>query len=273
MQAFAHEINTPIGIGFTAASFLEKKARDHLDNMETDNTTTRSLEQDNQYPLEQPQANQKNLIETLAAITAERDADRQIIELALESSQLIEQNLERAAQLISAFKLVSVDQSSEQRRSFNLKDYLQEILLSLKPKLKKTRHLININCPDDLLMDSYPGCYYQIITNLIFNSLIHGFEGTDKGTIDIDVTRKGDSIRLFYRDNGSGIPSGFERKLFEPFVTTKRNQGCSGLGMHIAFNLVTQLLQGEIYCQQETRKGACFILDLPVNPPTATTES
>ncbi|MCW8885590.1 MAG: ATP-binding protein [Motiliproteus sp.] len=229
----AHEINTPIGIGFTAATFLKKQSETQLQQLSAN------------------------------------DQQRQFTELALESSDLIGQNLERAAQLVSAFKRVSVDQSSEQRRRFNLREYLDEIVLSLKPRLKKTNHQIDIQCAEEISLDSYPGAIYQILTNLILNSLIHGFEHKNDGRISIQTEQlqrnKGAFLKITYRDNGVGIPIGFERRLFEPFVTTKRNQGCSGLGMHIAFNLVTQLLEGEIRCVQDTHEGACFVVELPID--------
>lgn len=224
----AHEINTPIGIGYTAASFLKTQSEQQL------------------------QINQ---------LTA---SQQKFTELALESSDLISHHLERAAQLVSAFKRVSVDQSSEQRRHFSLQEYLDEIVLSLKPRLKKTHHQISINCQEGIILDSYPGAYYQVMTNLILNSLIHGFENTDHGHIEIAAEVNDNRLRLTYRDNGIGIPKGFERRLFEPFVTTKRNQGCSGLGMHIAFNLVTQLLNGDISCIQDDQQGAYFLVELPI---------
>ncbi len=222
----AHEINTPVGIGYTAASFLDKRASERLQQQ---------LSSD----------------------------ERQFSELALESSQLISQNLERAAQLVSAFKRVSVDQSSEQRRTFELAEYLDEIVLSLNPRIKSSGCEIHIRCPQ-LMLDSYPGAYYQILTNLILNSLIHGFGDRKGGLIEINVKISGERLQLRYRDDGVGITEGFERRLFEPFVTTRRNQGCSGLGMHIAYNLVTQLLNGEISCQQDSDPGACFVLNLPL---------
>ncbi|MBY4676401.1 sensor histidine kinase [Marinobacterium arenosum] len=215
----AHEINTPIGIGFTAASYLQQQVEQHPDG-----------------PL---------------------------AEAALESSRLICQNLERAAQLVSAFKQVSVDQSSEQRRRFDLVEYLDEILLSLKPRLKQCNPRIEIDGPAELEIDSYPGSYYQIFTNLILNSLIHGFEGRTGGTIRIKLQCQGDRLRIDYRDDGVGLPDGWQHKVFEPFVTTKRHQGCSGLGMHISYNLVSQLLQGELRCLA-SEHGAHFQLDLPL---------
>jgi C4-dicarboxylate-specific signal transduction histidine kinase len=219
----AHEINTPIGIGFTAASFL---------------------------------ADQADLYQ-------KHSPDDPLANTAVESIRLICQNLERAAQLINAFKLVSVDQSSEQCRRFDLIQYLDEVLLSLNPRLKQCKPDIVITGPKHLMIDSYPGCYYQVLTNMILNSLIHGFEDRLGGVITIDVKADEDSLVIDYRDNGVGIPKDWQYKVFEPFMTTKRNEGCSGLGMHIAFNLVSQLLQGHIYCLADT-SGAHFRLELPL---------
>jgi signal transduction histidine kinase len=233
----AHEINTPIGIGFTAASFLADQA----------------------------------------SLYQQRMPDDPLANTALESSRLICQNLERAAQLINAFKQVSVDQSSEQQRRFDLVQYLDEILLSLNPRLKQCKPDIVINGPTHMLLNSYPGCYYQIFTNLILNSLIHGFEDRTGGTITIDIKQQQERLIIDYRDNGVGIPEDWQHKVFEPFMTTKRSQGCSGLGMHIAFNLVNQLLQGHICCLTDV-KGAYFQLDLPMtlavrSPPVIEADS
>ncbi len=261
----AHEINTPIGIGFTAATFLSDQAKQLQQQIElsSGNTSAHSL---NGRPVSQ-------------------QTDQRILSLALESSDLICQNLERAAQLVRAFKQVSVDQSSEQRRRFDLIKYLDEILLSLQPRLKSCRPQINIQGPEQLLLDSYPGSYYQIFSNLIINSVIHGFENRTGGKISITIalqTHDGmplsqlpedpeqyskTCIKIDYFDNGVGIPEGWGSKLFEPFVTSKRNQDCSGLGMHITYNLVSQLLRGQIQCMprlDDKDRGAHFQLNLPV---------
>ncbi len=241
----AHEINTPIGIGFTAATFLADEAK----RLET-----------------QPGSEK-------------RDADsKKLLALTLESSDLICRNLERAAQLIRAFKQVSVDQSSEQRRRFDLISYLHEILLSLQPRLKNCRPGIEIYGPDQLIIDSYPGSYYQVFNNLIINSVIHGFEQLPGGKINISIilltetkqkvetVQQADFIQIDYTDNGVGVPEGWHQKLFEPFVTSKRHQDCSGLGMHISYNIVHQLLQGQIESLpgHKDNSGAHFRLTLPV---------
>jgi len=220
----AHEINTPIGIGFTAATFLESNARKEL----------------------------------------KQTPDSRFAETALESSQMIRQNLDRAAQLVTAFKQVSVDQSSEQRRQFNLNQYLTEILTSLQPRLKQANPDVRINCPEELMLDSYPGAIYQLMTNLIINSLIHGFDGHTGGIIEIDVTTDNQRLIIDYGDNGEGIDSEITERIFEPFVTTRRHEGCSGLGMHICYNLVHQLLQGDIQLK-ESATGAAFKITLPLS--------
>ncbi|MDO6565175.1 HAMP domain-containing sensor histidine kinase [Amphritea sp. 1_MG-2023] len=182
---------------------------------------------------------------------------------------MICQNLERAAQLISSFKRVSVDQASEQCRRFDLITYLDEIQHSLKPKLKQANPSITIQGPKQLILNSYPGSYYQIFTNLILNSLLHGFDNQPGGEITIEIKRHDERLQIDYRDNGAGVPVDWQTKLFEPFMTTKRNRGCSGLGMHIAYNLVSQLLQGHISCIPDSN-GAHFHIDLPMTPTQTT---
>ncbi len=200
----AHEISTPIGIGYTAASYLERQALKKVDNL---------------------------------------------VEIAVESSQMICQNLERAASLVSAFKQVSVDQSSEQKRAFNLADYLQEVLFSLKPKLRDSDAKVTIKCPSNIMLESYPGSFYQILNNLIINSLIHAPETANQRVeMKIEVRVEDSYIYIDYYDDGIGIDAYWLDKVFEPFSTSKRNRGCSGLGMHICYNIVTQLLKGEIHC-------------------------
>lgn len=241
----AHEINTPIGIGFTAATYLSDEAK--------------RLQKSPSFK----------------ALEGEK-----LLDLTLETSDLICKNLERAAQLIRAFKQVSVDQSSEQHRRFDLIQYLHEVLLSLQPGLKNCHPEVEIQGPVPLIIDSYPGSYYQVFSNLILNSVIHGFEHQKGGKISISITplksdghqRKpaeqldqADHLQVDYRDNGVGIKADWHQKLFEPFVTSKRHQECSGLGMHISYNLVTQLLQGHIESiPTEGDSGAHFRLILPL---------
>jgi signal transduction histidine kinase len=169
-------------------------------------------------------------------------------------------NLERAADLIQSFKQVAVDQSSESQRCFNLKEYLEEIMLSLAATLKKTKHTIKITGDEKLILDSYPGALSQIVTNLVMNSLIHAYDEEDSGQISLDFKLEGEQVILQYSDDGRGINPENISKIFDPFFTTNRSQGSTGLGLHIVYNLVTQKLNGTIQCESIVGVGSQFII-------------
>ena len=230
----SHEISTPLGVGVTAASNLELHSRDLKQRFEEGKMTKSDF--------------LKHLDTTI------------------ESSAIILRNLQRASEQIKGFKQVAVDQSSEEKRRFRMKVYIEEILLNLHPKLKKTPHHINVSCPEDLELNSYPGAFSQIFTNFIMNSLIHGFEHKEQGQINIEVAQKGERLTMCYRDDGQGIPAEGMQKIFEPFYTTKRDQGGSGLGLNIIHNLVTHQLGGSIVCQSIPGKGTTFQIDIPICP-------
>lgn len=227
----AHEINTPVGIGVTAASHLADKTR----------------EMTAQY----------------AAGGLKRASLEAYLALCDESSVMILSNLKRAAELIRSFKQVAVDRSTEERRVFRLRGYLDEVLLSLRPHLKKTDHEVHVICDADISMDSYPGALSQIITNLVMNSLMHAFEPGEAGRIVITATLEGGQVQLIYVDNGKGIPPENLDKIFEPFYTTRRGRGGTGLGLHILYNLVTQKLGGTVRCESAPGQGTSFTLLLP----------
>jgi signal transduction histidine kinase len=227
----AHEINTPVGIGLTAASHLEEKVNDF-----------------------------KRLYTSGQVKRADMDS---FIATAAEVSTALLTNLRRAADLVRSFKQVAVDQSSEQRRVFGMREYLDEILLSLQPQFKRTKHVIAVECPDDLILNSYPGALSQILTNLLLNSLIHGFEFKPEGRIDISASVVNGEMALYYRDNGKGMSEEEASRIFEPFFTTKRGNGGSGLGMHVVYNLVTQTLNGDIECVTAPDQGVLFVIRLP----------
>jgi len=232
VAGIAHEINTPVGIGVTAASHLEQETRE--------------------------------ISELFAQNQLKASSLRSFLGTARDSSNMILSNLMRAADLIQSFKKVAVDQSSQERRIFNLKRYIDEVLLSLRPKLKKTAHTITINCPDELSLDSYPGAFSQVITNLVMNSLIHGFENIEAGQIRMDIHPEDGLLHLRYSDNGKGIPKEFIQKVFDPFFTTRRGTGGSGLGLHILYNLVTQTLGGHVTCNSEPGVETVFTIVCPL---------
>ncbi|MBN1970692.1 MAG: HAMP domain-containing histidine kinase [Candidatus Delongbacteria bacterium] len=233
VAGIAHEINTPVGIGVTAASHLIEKTSEINDKF-------------------QRAAMSKTELMSYFAV-------------AQDSSKMILNNLSRAAELINSFKKVAVDQTSEAQRKFNFYQYLNEIILSLKPKLKKTKHNIEIDMANDLEIYSYPGVFSQIFTNLIMNSLTHGFENIESGVISIEAQKINNELRLIYKDNGKGADTNVVKKIFDPFFTTKRGSGGSGLGMNITYNLVVEKLKGSIVCRSEQNRYMEFEIYVPLN--------
>jgi signal transduction histidine kinase len=147
-----------------------------------------------------------------------------------------------------------------------MKNYLEQILLSLRPQFKRTPHQVSMDCPDDLTLDSYPGAIMQIMTNLIMNSLLHGFADGRPGEISIKVEPAGENVLLTYRDTGVGMDREQKERIYDPFYTTTRGSGGTGLGMNIVYNLVTQTLKGSIMLETSPGKGAVFVLTLPSDP-------
>ncbi len=239
----AHEINTPIGVGVTGASTLaEETAR------------LRSLFQSG----EMKRSDLDAYVSTAATI-----------------SNLLLSNMERAATLIQSFKEVAVDQTSEKRRLFRLKDYIEEVLSNLTPILRRSELRISVNCDKAIEIDTYPGAFAQIITNFVMNALLHAFPDDTSGDILIlvrNVYAKGmetDLIELRFSDNGIGIEQINLTKIFDPFYTTKRGRGGSGLGLNIIYNLVTGILQGQITVQSQLGVGTTFIVRFPRKPVVA----
>jgi signal transduction histidine kinase len=228
----AHEINTPVGVGVTAASHLEAQTNE-ISELYRGNKMKRS------------------------------DFDN-YIDMCVQSSGMLLSNLKRAAELIKSFKKVAVDQSSEERRCFKIKEYISEVLLSLSPEINKTKHKIEVNCPESLELNGYPGAFSQVITNLVMNSIIHGYDDREDGIIKFDIEGQSDKIIMKYSDDGKGIKEELIRRIFDPFVTTKRSNGGTGLGLNILYNIVTRTFEGNVKCESELGKGTTFIIELPI---------
>lgn len=232
----AHEINTPIGVSVTAVSMLESSSKDIKKAFTSDKMTKENFEQ--------------------------------YLEEAIELSEMILTNLMRAAQLIRSFKQVAVDQSSQEWRMIEVKKYLQEVLVSLHPKYKHLMEDIDVNCADNLSFTTNPGSLAQIITNLVCNSVEHGFHDFTPDNPKIHLTirlieKNSEKIlQIEYSDNGKGMTAEQKEKVFEPFYTTRRAEGGSGLGLSIVYNLITQLLGGKISCISEPDKGSVFLMTL-----------
>ena len=231
----AHEINTPVGVCVTAASYQEEQVK-HFRALYDDNALTRSD------------------FESFLNVTSE-------------SSGIILANLDRAAELVRSFKQLAVDQTSDESREIHLKSHIKELLSSLKPYFRDNLHRHEFNCSDDIKIHCYPGSIAQVISNLVGNSIIHGFEGIKEGLIKIDVVKTKTGIKIHYSDNGNGIPKKNHKKIFDPFFTTKRNQGGTGLGMNIVYNVVTSKLFGDIKLNNDKAQGAHFDMTLPFTIP------
>ena len=231
----AHEINTPVGIALTSASVLME-------------------------------ATEKVQLAVEGGVIKKSDIMR-YLDTATESTRLIMNNAYRAAHLIHSFKQIAVDQVSEARRRFELRDYISEVVSSLQPKFKKTHIAVNIDCPADIVLDSYPGALAQVITNLTLNCVDHAFEPDDEGRIGIGVVRQGDWIEMRVSDNGKGIAPEMLDKVFDPFVTTRRGQGGTGLGLNIVFNLMAKQFGGTVTVASVLGQGACFTLRMPSVTP------
>ena len=227
----SHELNTPIGNGLTVASTLEHRVREFTQKI--DGGLRRSDLQN-------------------------------FVEDARFAAEIITRNLDRAGHLVSSFKQVAVDQTSSQRRVFSLYSLVSEIVLTLSAVWKKYTCVVVVEVPADLLMESYPGPLGQVLTNLINNALLHGFELKDTGSITIRAAPgANDTLHLAVRDTGKGIAVENLHRIFEPFFTTRLGQGGSGLGLHIVHNIVGGVLGGQIKVVSEPAKGAEFSLVLP----------
>ena len=211
----------------------------------------------------------KNINKLFDTNTITKADFKSYLDTAMQSAALIQSNLSRAANLVQGFKEVAVDQSNDEIRVFNLKEYLNEIIASLHPKIKQSRCQIELTCADNINITSSPGAIAQVITNLVVNTITHAFENITEGSIFITVEQRETHIFLHFKDNGCGIPLENIAKIFEPFFTTKRGQGGSGLGMHIVYNLVTQSLQGNIRCASKIDEGTSFYINFPSNIDTS----
>ncbi|MGO4475801.1 GAF domain-containing protein [Massilia sp. 2TAF26] len=228
----AHEINTPLGICVTATSHLVQEL--------------------------------KLTKEELAAGEMTEDSLNAFFDVVDQSLRIMTTNTQRAANLVRSFKQVAVDQSSDNIRKFNLCKYVGEILLSLQPKLKGRPVKVEVDCPPELEVDSFPGAVSQIVTNMVVNSLVHGFERDQPGNITIRARMEEDDMIAFdYGDDGAGMDADTLAKMFDPFFTTKRGSGGSGLGAHILYNLVTGSLGGTLRVESSPGKGLQYYLRFP----------
>lgn len=231
VAGITHEINIPVGIA-------------------------RSLNSDMQ-----------DLIETVRTSVSKEDAKAVELQVQLtrmaEDTALLDANLKRTLELVESFKEVSVDQCSGQRRAFNLQSYLEEIMLSLSSRIRKGGHHVEIICDDTVEIIGYPGSLSQIITNLVMNSLQHGFKNRTGGHITVEIIDGGERVLMLYRDDGWGIPSRDIHRVFEPFFTSDKDRTGSGLGLTIVQQLVTEKLGGAVNLTSTEGRGVLFEIEFP----------
>ncbi len=236
----AHEVNTPLGICITSITALKEKVEE-LQLAISNEKLTKSL-----------------MISTLGLLT--------------EYQQIIERSLVKAVDLIRSFKSVAVEQHTDPEVEVHLAKHIHDVVNTVKTMFKSKNYHINIEVDETLYLVTYPSAWNQILTNLMVNSHLHGFEGCRKGEISISFTRDNNYLTLLYQDNGKGISDEVKDKVFEPFVTTKRGQGGSGLGMNIVFNLVDAKLGGTIKII-DVEQGACFQVKVPIHKNVQSAET
>jgi PAS domain S-box-containing protein len=233
----AHEINNPVGTSLTVASALERKIA--------------------------------VIAAELARNSLRRSSLKEFLEISREASSQLVVNLNRAAELIQSFKQVATDRSYSNRRAFDLGHLTEQLAMSLRSGLGKRNLILNVECQPDLAMNSYPGPYGQALTNLFLNSVAHAFPDSKGGTVDVKVKASGDGhVEILFSDDGCGMSLDVRRKAFDPFFTTRRDQGSTGLGLHIVHNVVTNCLGGRVNLDSEPGEGTRIQLVLPRMAPT-----
>ena len=228
----AHEINNPVGTSLTVASALERKTA--------------------LFAAEAAQGNLK------------RSSLNEFLRISREASAQLVTNLNRAAEMIQSFKQVATDRNYSNQRIFDLGVLTEQVAMSLRPGLGKQNLTLTVDCQPELVMNSYPGPYGQVLTNLFLNSIAHAFADGKRGAIGIKVRASGkDNVEIVFSDDGCGMSDDVRRKAFDPFFTTRRDQGSTGLGLHIVHSIVTNYLGGRLHLDSEPGKGTKMQLILP----------
>jgi len=234
----AHEINNPLGTSLTLASSLERKSR--------------------LFAVEAAQG------------TLKRSSLNEFVEAIRDGSAQLQESLNRAAGLIQSFKQVASDRNNSDMRSFDLGHLTEQVAIGLRPALPKHGVTLNVECQQGLSMRSYPGSYGQVLTNLFLNSIAHAFPDGQQGKIAIKVSASGaNGVEIIFTDDGCGMSADVRRQAFNPFFTTCRHQGCTGLGLHIVYSIVTDRLGGRLDLKSEPGRGTRVELELPKVAPRA----
>lgn len=195
----------------------------------------------------------------------------QFVAQATETTSLMVANIQRAADLINSFKQIAVDRSGGEKTRFRLSEYINDVLRSFGPMLRKAGHRLEVSCPEDLEIVSWPGALSQILSNFVTNAVMHAYDEGQKGILSVSVRPiAGGMLELVFADDGKGVSGEVRDRMFDPFFTTRRGSGGSGLGLNIVFNLVTGVLGGTITVDSEPGKGTRLVITMPVEPEGAT---
>ncbi len=227
----AHEVNNPIGISLTVASSFARRCDDFAREVDAG-------------PLRRSRLDE--------FLEGGRDAANQLVS-----------NLQRAGELVHSFKQVAVDRSHAERRQFDLRESTDQIIASLRPVLKKSQIALTVDVPAGIMLESYPGSYGQVLTNLFINSVVHAFPDGRAGSLFVEARQVRDDVDIFVSDDGIGMSEDVQRRALDPFFTTRRNEGGTGLGLHIIFNLVTQQLGGRLTFESRPGWGTRFRICIP----------
>ncbi|HEY2228359.1 MAG TPA: HAMP domain-containing sensor histidine kinase [Xanthobacteraceae bacterium] len=232
----AHEVNNPVGISLTVASSFARRCVQFSEEISAGAVRRSKLEE---------------------FIAGSHEAAKQLVT-----------NLNRAADLIQSFKQVAVDRSDAERRVFDLREATEQLVVSLRPALKHSYVWLAVGVPEGISMNSYPGPYGQVLTNLVLNALTHAFPERRAGALNLSARRNGaDQVEIEFSDDGIGMSQDVQRRAFEPFFSTRRNRGGTGLGLHIVYNLVTRRLGGSLRLESDPGRGTVFRIRLPLTAP------
>jgi signal transduction histidine kinase len=232
----AHEVNNPVGISLTVASSFARRCAQFSEEISEGAVRRSKLEE---------------------FVAGSHEAAKQLVT-----------NLNRAADLIQSFKQVAVDRSDAERRVFNLREATEQMMVSLRPALKHSLVWLSVDVPAEISLKSYPGPYGQVLTNLVLNALTHAFPDKRAGTLRLTARKLGtDQVEIEFADDGVGMNEDVQRRAFEPFFTTRRNRGGTGLGLHIVYTLVTRRLGGSLRLESAPGRGTVFRIRLPLSAP------
>lgn len=234
VAGISHEVNTPIGLAITSGSMLQEKLAALESRMQSGELTNSDLQQ--------------------------------FLQTATENATMVNRNLRRAADLVDNFKLLAIEHAGENPTDVDMQALFEDIIASCLATIGASQ-TIHTDVHSDLTepVSVKVGVWQQILASLLENSIIHGFVQRDEGRVSVSISRQQDRLRIVYQDDGCGVPADILRRIFDPFVTSKRGSGNSGLGMHLIYNLVSHTLDGTVSCHSQPDQGFEVVIESPLD--------